>query len=64
MINLHSEASGFYIKSNKGGREQITGETEIEHIKVSVCTKFEKVIQENRVGVSQDKMFEVDNSSC
>jgi hypothetical protein len=40
----------------------ITGETEREHIKVSASTKFRKVIQENRVGVSQDKTFVVDNS--
>ena len=65
MITFHSEASGFYIKSNQGERELITGETEREHIKVNVSTKFRKVVQENRVGVSQDKTFEVDNScSC
>jgi hypothetical protein len=43
------------MNSNQGGRELITGETEREHIKVSISTKFRKVIQENRVGVSQDK---------
>jgi hypothetical protein len=62
MITFHSEASGFYIKSNRGEIELITGETEREHIKVSVSTKFRKVVQENRVGVSQDKTFVVDNS--
>jgi len=53
---------GFYINRNQGGRELITGDTEREHIKVSISTKFRKVIQENRVGVSQDKTFMVDNS--
>ncbi len=51
MITFHSEASGFYIKSNQGERELITGETERESIKVSVSAKFRKVVQENRVGV-------------
>ncbi len=55
MINFYSWASGFYIESNQGERELITGETEREHMKVSVGTKFRKVIQENRVGVSQEK---------
>jgi hypothetical protein len=62
MITFHLEASGFYITSNQGGRELITGETEREHIKVSISTKFRKVIRDNRVGVSQDKTFVVDNS--
>jgi len=52
MITFHSEASGFYIKSNQGERELITGETERESIKVSVSAKFRKVILENRVRVS------------
>ena len=52
---------GFYINQIKGERELITGETEREHIKVSISTKFRKVIQENRVGDLQDKMFVVDN---
>ena len=51
MITFHSEASGFYIKSNQGERELITGETERESIKVSVGAKFRKVVLENRVGV-------------
>ncbi len=62
MKTFHSQASGFYINSNQGERELITGETERDHIKVSISTKFRKVIQENRVGVSQDKTFVVDNS--
>jgi hypothetical protein len=62
MITFHSLALGFYINHFKGGRELITGEIEREHIKVSVRTKFRNVAQENRVGVSQDKMFGVDNS--
>jgi hypothetical protein len=57
MITFHSEASGFYIKSNQGERDLITGETERERegeresIKVSVSAKFRKVVLENRVGV-------------
>jgi hypothetical protein len=51
MIIFHSEASGFYIKSNQGEIELITGETERESIKVSVGAKFRKVVLENRVGV-------------
>ncbi len=51
MITFHLEASGFYIKSNQGERELITGETEIDSIKVSVGAKFRKVVLENRVGV-------------
>ncbi len=55
MITFHLEASGFYIKSNQGERELITGETESEiereSIKVSVGAKFRKVVLENRVGV-------------
>jgi hypothetical protein len=62
MITFRPEALGFYIKSNQGERELITGETEREHIKVSVSTKFRKFAQENIVGVSQDKTFVVDNS--
>jgi len=52
----------FLYKSKSRERVLITGETEREHIKVSASTKFRKVIQENRVGVSQDKTFVVDNS--
>jgi hypothetical protein len=62
MITFQLKVSGFYINSNQGERELITGETEREHIKVSISTKFRKVVQENRVGVSQDKTFVVDNS--
>ncbi len=46
---------GFLYQFKSRGRELITGETEREHIKVSVSTKYRKVILENRVGVSQDK---------
>ncbi len=62
MITFYLSSSGFYINENQGERELITGETEREHIKVSASTKFRKVIQENRVGVSQDKTFVIDNS--
>jgi hypothetical protein len=51
MITFHMEALGFYVKSNQGERELITGETEIESIKVSGGAKFRKVVLENRVGV-------------
>jgi hypothetical protein len=55
MITFHSEALGFYIKSNQGERELITGETERERererIEVSIGAKFRKVVLENRVGV-------------
>jgi hypothetical protein len=51
------------MNCNKGVRELITGETEIENHNDSISTKFRKVVQENRVGVSQDKTFEADNSS-
>ncbi len=57
MITFHSKALGFYIESNQGEKELITGKTEREHIKVNVSTKFRKVIQGNRVGVSQVKTF-------
>jgi hypothetical protein len=51
MMIFHLEALGFYIKSKQGERDQITGETEREHIKVSICTKFKKADQENRAGI-------------
>jgi hypothetical protein len=61
MITFHS---GFYIKSNQGERELITGETERESIKGSVGAKFRKVVLENKIEWEflQDKMFGVDNS--
>ncbi len=69
MITFQSRTSGFYTKHNNG-EESLSLERQRKRIRASsISTKFRKVVLENRVGVSQDKMFGVDNtlvdnSSC
>jgi len=44
----------YHIKS-RGKRANHWRDREREHMKVSIGTKFSKIVQENRVGVSQEK---------
>ncbi len=55
---------GFLYKSKSTGNRANYWRDRESILMSSISTKFRKVVQENRVGVSQDKMFEVDNSSC
>jgi hypothetical protein len=62
--NFSMVGIGFLYKSKSTGKRANHWRDKECILTSSVSAKFRNVVQENRVGVSQDKMFEVDNSSC
>ncbi len=62
--NFSMVGIGFLYKSKSTGKRAYHWRDRESILTSSISTKLRKVVQENRVGVSQDKMIEVDNSSC
>jgi hypothetical protein len=62
MITFHSEASGFYIKSNQGEREQITGEKKKSTLKLASVQSSERLFKKIEWEFHEIRNFVVDNS--